>query len=191
MPLLKKPSLDPDDPNSYRPVSNLPLLSKLIERAVFIQLSDHLLRHNLLPDRQSAYRQNYSTETALLSLRDDLFRSADDGNGTAVVLLDMSAAFDTIDQEVLLDRLNGHCGLTGQTLSWFTSYLRGRTQVVKIDKASSHKNQHSFRSSPGIRPWRDSFYHLYLSTSISDSYDRCHHRRFLGRRSGSNQVTPH
>ena len=116
-PLLKKPNLDPDDPNSYRPVSNLPFLSKLIERAIFIQLSDHLSRHDLLPDRQSAYRQNYSTETALLSLRDDLLRAADDGNGTAIVLLDLSAAFDTIDHDVLLDRLNGHCGLTGPALS--------------------------------------------------------------------------
>ena len=137
-PLLKKPNLDPDDPNSYRPVSNLPFLSKLIERAIFIQLSDHLSRHDLLPDRQSAYRQNYSTETALLSLRDDLLRAADDGNGTAIVLLDLSAAFDTIDHDVLLDRLNGHCGLTGPALSWFTSYLRGRTQVVKIGSVSSH-----------------------------------------------------
>jgi hypothetical protein len=91
-PLLKKPNLDTDDPNSYRPVSNLPFLSKLIERAIFFQLSDHLARHDLLPDRQSAYRQNYSTETALLSLRDDLLRAADDGIGTAIVLLDLSAA---------------------------------------------------------------------------------------------------
>ena len=97
------------------------------------------MRHNLLPDRQSTYQQNYSSETALLSLRDDLLRAADDGNGTAVVLLDLSAAFDTIDHEVLLDRLNGHCGLTDQTLSWFNSYLRGPTQVVKIGKASSQK----------------------------------------------------
>jgi hypothetical protein len=80
MPLLKKPSLDPDDPNSYRLVSNFPFLSKLIERAVFIQLSDHLSRQKLLPDRQSAYWQNYSTDTTLLSLRDDLLLAADDGN---------------------------------------------------------------------------------------------------------------
>jgi hypothetical protein len=105
-PLLKKPNLDTDDPNSYRPVSNLPFLSKLIESAIFFQLSDHLARHDLLPDRQSVYRQNYSTETALLSLRDDLLRAADDGIGNPIVLLDLSAAFDTIDHDVLLDRLN-------------------------------------------------------------------------------------
>ncbi len=136
-PLLKKPNLDPNDPNNYRPVSNLPFLSKLIERAIFIQFSDHLSSHDLLPDRQSAYRQNYSTETALLNLRDDLLWAADDGNGTAVVLLDLSAAFDTIDHDILLDRLNEHCGLTGPALSWFTFYLRGRTQVVKIGNDSS------------------------------------------------------
>jgi hypothetical protein len=136
-PLLKKPNLDPDDPNSYRPVSNLPFLSKLIERAIFIQSSDHLSNHDLLPDRKSAYRQNYSTETALLSLRNDLLRVAADGSGTAIVLLHLSAAFDNIDHDVLLDRLNGHCGFPGQALSWLTSYLRCRTQVVKIGSVSS------------------------------------------------------
>jgi hypothetical protein len=104
--------------------------------AIFIQFSDHLSRHSILPDRQSDYRQNYSTETALLSLRDNLLRAADDGNGAAIVLLDSSAAFNTIDHDVLLDRLNGHFGLTGPALSWFKSYLHGRTLVVKIANAS-------------------------------------------------------
>jgi hypothetical protein len=65
------------------------------------------------------------------------FNTAADGNGTTIVLLDLSAAFDTIDHEVLLDRLNGYCGLTGPALSWFTFYLRCQTQVVKIGSVSS------------------------------------------------------
>ncbi len=137
-PILKKSSLDPDAPDNYRPVSNLPFLSKLLERAVFAQLSEHLSRHTLLPDRQSAYRPNYSTETALLSLRNDMLLAADAGHGSAVVLLDLSAAFDTIDHGVLLDRLNTHCGLIGPALSWFSSYLSGRTQAVVVGSAVSH-----------------------------------------------------
>jgi hypothetical protein len=172
-PLLKKPNLDPDDPNSYRPVSNLPFLSKIIERAIFIQLSGHLARHDLLPDRQSAYRQNYSTETALLSLRDDLLRATDDGIGTAIVLLDLSAAFDTIDHDVLLDLLNRHCGLTGPALSWFTnSSCQDRQRLVTDD-------QQSFQSSPRLSSGRDSVHHLYLPASFIDSYRRRHHRRFF------------
>ena len=143
-PLLKKPNLDPDNPENYRPVSNLPFLSKLIERAVFAQLSEHLSVHSLLPDRQSAYRQNYSTETTLLGLRNDMLLAADAGHGSAVVLLDLSAAFDTIDHDVLLDRLNIHCGFADTALSWFTSYLRDRTQIVKIGSASSHSTTNRF-----------------------------------------------
>jgi hypothetical protein len=66
-----------------------------------------------------------------------LLRAAADGNGTAIVLLDLSAAFDNIDHDVLLDRLNGHCGLPGQALSWFKSNLRCRTQFVKIGSVLS------------------------------------------------------
>ena len=121
-PILKKTTVDTDEPNSYRPVSNLPFLSKLLERPVFIQLTEHLSRHSLLPDRQSAYRQNYSTETALFGLRNDMLLATDEGHGTALVLLDLSAAFDTIDHDVLLDRLNNCCGLTGPVVNWFSSY---------------------------------------------------------------------
>jgi hypothetical protein len=69
-------------------MSNLSFLSKLLERAVFIQLSEHIERHDLLPDHQSAYRRNYSTETILLSVQNDMLLAADTGVGCAVVLLD-------------------------------------------------------------------------------------------------------
>ena len=83
-PLLKKPGLDPDDLANYRPVSNLPFLGKLIERAVHQQLMDHLADNHLLPPRQSAYRPNHSTETALLSIYNDLLLAADQNNASAV-----------------------------------------------------------------------------------------------------------
>ena len=141
---FSKHTLNPEEPDSYRPVSNLPFLSKLLERAVFVQLSDHIESNALLPDRQSAYRQSYSTETALLSLRNDMLLAADAGHGSAIVLLDLSTAFDTIDHDLLLDRLNDHCGLSGPVLSWFSSYLRGRTQAVAVRSALSHTTNIGF-----------------------------------------------
>jgi hypothetical protein len=104
-PHLKKPSLDRNVLGNYRPVSNLSFLSKLIERAMNSQLIDHLDKHELLPDRQSAYRKCYSTETALLRLFDQLHGVADARGATALLFLDLSAAFDTIDHQMLLETL--------------------------------------------------------------------------------------
>jgi hypothetical protein len=127
--LLKKPGLDKEDIANYRPVSNTPFLSKLIERAVAWQLLEQA--NNFLPERQFAYRANYSTETSLMCLFDDLLRTADDGNATVLLFLDLSTAFDTIDHRVLLERLSGG-GVRGIALKWFESYLYERTQSVTI-----------------------------------------------------------
>ena len=96
-------------------MSNLSFLSKLIERAVNSHLIDHLDRHELLPDRQSGYRRCYSTETALLRLFDQLHGVADARGATALLFLDLSAAFDTIDHQMLLDRLSKRCGVADRT----------------------------------------------------------------------------
>ena len=136
-PLLKKPGLDPDDLANYRPVSNLPFLGKLIERAVHQQLMDHLADNHLLPPRQSAYRPNHSTETALLSIYNDLLLAADQNNASALLLLDLSAAFDTLDHQILLARLANHCGIRGTANDWFRSFLADRTQSVCLNGCSS------------------------------------------------------
>ena len=136
-PLLKKPSLDRNLLANYRPVSNLSFLSKLIERAVLMLLTEHLTKFNLLPDHQSAYRANYSTETALVSLYNDLLETADAGEASALLLLDLSAAFDTIDQQILIDRLSHYFGISDPAVCWFVSYLSDRTQSVQIGNVSS------------------------------------------------------
>ena len=133
-PLLKKADMDREVLANYRPVSNTPFLSKLIERAVAWQLLDQV--NDILPERQSAYRPNFSTETSLLCLFDDLLRAADDSDGTALLFLDLSAAFDTIDHRVLLDRLSGS-GIRGAALQWFGSYLSDRSQSVIVDGVTS------------------------------------------------------
>jgi endonuclease/exonuclease/phosphatase family metal-dependent hydrolase len=129
-PLLKKPSLDKDCFANYRPISNLSFLSKLTERIVKSRLDEHLTTNSLYNKFQSAYTKFHSTETALLSLHDHIIRAMSTQQITGLCLLDLSAAFDTIDHNILLHRLSSWFGLTGPVLSWFSSYLTGRLAAV-------------------------------------------------------------
>ena len=135
-PLLKKLDMELIKKN-YRPVSNLPFLSKLIEKAVAIQLIDHLVENKLMDTFQSAYRKFHSTETALLRVQNDILMGMDKGKVAMLLLLDMSAAFDTIDHEIMLKRLSERCGIKGTALKWFSSYLSNRYQSVVIGKSQS------------------------------------------------------
>ena len=139
-PLLKKPGLDTNDMKKFRPVSNLSFISKILEKVVLIQLKNHLSGNNLIEIFQSAYRQNHSTETAVLSVLDGLLCSADERLVSLVALLDLSAAFDTLDHPVLLKWLETTFGVRGTVLDWFVSYLNGRFQSVIVDGvvSSSH-----------------------------------------------------
>ena len=141
LPLLKKVILDCEILKNFRPVSNLSLLSKLVERIVCVQLVDHLKAHNLYEVFQSAYRQLHSTETALLRIQNDLLRAVDTHGGAILVLLDLSAAFDTIDHHRLLHTLESSFGIQGKALDWFHSYLTGRTQTVHIKKSTSEPHE--------------------------------------------------
>ena len=114
-------------------MSNLPFISKILEKVVLTQLQKHLSENDLLEIRQSAYRKNHSTETALLSVVDGLLRNADDRLVSVLALLDLSAAFDTLDHPILLQRLETTFGISGSVLHWFASYLEGREQSVKVD----------------------------------------------------------
>jgi hypothetical protein len=136
-PLLKKPTLCPDDLKNYRPVSFLSFLSKLVERVVFKQLANHLIKCNLYVPVQSAYIPNQSNETALMKVVNDILVAIENGDGTDLAILDQSAAFDTIDYSILLNRLNACFGITGCVLSWFTSYLSHRSQSVSIAGVTS------------------------------------------------------
>lgn len=126
---LKKPSLNPDDLNSFRPISNLTFLSKIVERIVVKQFTHHADLHGLFPPNQSAYRQFHSTESAVLLVHNDIVRAIDRGHNVALVLLDLSSAFDTVDHRTLLTILQSRFSVTNQPLQWFHSYLTGRTQV--------------------------------------------------------------
>ena len=112
-PLLKKPSIDPNELKNFRPISNLPFISKIIEKLVLVQISRPLSANNLLNQFQSAYRPGHSTETALLKIVNDLLLSLDDGEISLLASLDLSAAFDTIDHDIILHILQHDFGLSG------------------------------------------------------------------------------
>ena len=124
---------------NYRPVSNLSFLSKLIEGAVIQQYTAHLLRNGINDIHQSAYKKYHSTETLLTKVKNDIQLKMDNGQVVMLVLLDLSAAFDTIDHNILINRLEKRYGITGNALRWFKSYLTGRTQSVNINGVESEK----------------------------------------------------
>uniref|UniRef100_A0A670II27 Reverse transcriptase domain-containing protein n=1 Tax=Podarcis muralis TaxID=64176 RepID=A0A670II27_PODMU len=130
-PLLKKTSLDPANLANYHPVSNLPFLGKVIERVIVEQLQAGLEDADHLDPFQSGFRPHHGTETALVALDDDLRRARDKGESCFLVLLDLSAAFDTINHNILLDRLEG-LGAGGTVIQWFCSFLLGRVQKVVL-----------------------------------------------------------
>ena len=137
LPLLKKLNADFEQFSNFRPVSNLKFLSKLIEKTVFVQLNNYLCENDLHEPLQSAYKIFHSTETALLTVTNDIMLSLDKGENVFLVLLDLSAAFDTVNHTLLLARMQKSFGIRGTVLRWFNSYLSQRTQFVHINETNS------------------------------------------------------
>ena len=136
-PRLKKNGLDADDPRNYRPVSNLAFIGKVIERAVCTQMNAHITQHQLHDPSQSAYRPLHSTETALLKVQGDILDAMDQKRGVLMVMLDLTAAFDTVSHEKLLSALYRRIGLRGSAHQWVASYLKDRYQSVHVKETSS------------------------------------------------------
>ena len=111
---------------NFRPVNNLHFLAKVAEKVVTSQLVNHCNENAPLPVNQSAYRQLHSTETALLKVQNDILINMDNEEVTLLVMLDMSAAFDTIDHNILIDILKNDFGVVDSALQWFISYLANR-----------------------------------------------------------------
>jgi hypothetical protein len=137
VPLLKKQGLDANNQSNYRPISNLAFTGKIIERMAVNQLQDYLTENNLHAPMQSAYRTHHSVETALLRVHNDILSALDVHKEALLVLLDFSAAFDTLDHDQLLHRITARYGIKDNVLQWCSSYLTGRTQSVSIGTASS------------------------------------------------------
>jgi len=129
-PLIKKPNLDLSNLSNYRLISNLNNILKILEKRFLSRLQPHILTSPNFNPYQSAYRRNHSTETALLCTVDHVYHSTNAHKSTILVSLDLSAAFDTIDHSILLNRLHSTFGISGVALQWITSYLTNHSQYL-------------------------------------------------------------
>ena len=132
VPRLKGAGLDPNDVKSYRPISNLSFMSKVIERVIFRQLVVYLDSNNLIPKFQSGFRKHHSTESATLRVLSDIYSAIDNGKVALLALLDVSVVFDTVNHDILMDRLTQSFGLAGNAFDWLASFITGRTYVVRF-----------------------------------------------------------
>ncbi len=166
-PSLKKTQLDPKDLVNYRPILNLPFLSKILGKVVSSQLYSVLEKNDICEDFQSGFRPSHSTETAL-RVTNDLFLLSDRGCISLLVLLDLSAAFDTIDHNILLNRLKNFVSISGSALAWFKSYLSDHHQFIAVNEEVSYRSQVPYGvlqgSVPG--PWLFTLYMLPLGNII-------------------------
>ena len=137
IPLLKKNGLDPEILKNYRPVADLVFLSKLCERVVFRRIDKHMFENTLHSKFQHGYKKGHSPETLLLRLVNDILLGMDSNLAIIILLIDLSAAFDTVDIDLLLDILQYELGIRGVALNWFRSFLTGRNQRVLIENSVS------------------------------------------------------
>ena len=124
------------DPKNYRPISLLPLFSKIFEKVVHLQTEKFLSDNDILYQNQSGFRPRHSTESCLTHLSDRILEACDRGCHTGMILIDLQKAFDTLDHSLLLGKL-GLLNFSNDTISWFKSYLSNRTFLVNVESAFS------------------------------------------------------
>ena len=123
--------------SNYRPISLFPTLSKIFEKIIYEMLSAHLEQNDFLFDYQFGFRKKRSTTLAILDFVKRITNSIDDGGTSIGVFLDLSKAFDTVNHDVLLDKLS-YYGINNETKYWFSSYLKNRKQYVCVDGVNSN-----------------------------------------------------
>ena len=137
VPLYKGKSSDQLSPKGYRPISLLPLISKIAERVVQSQLVEHFNVNNMWNSNQYGYRKGRSTATTLLTITDQMFEAAEAREIANLITIDESAAFDSIEGNILLDKLKLY-KLDESTLNWIKSYLNHRSQYCSIGGQNSN-----------------------------------------------------
>ena len=128
IPVFKKG--DKENIENYRPISILPVFSKVLERIMYNLLYEYFMNNNLLPEHQFGFQINNSTEHAILQFTRDITQNLDNGKSTLGVFIDLSKAFDTVDHQILLKKLK-HYGVNEKTLAWLRSYLFQRKQCIE------------------------------------------------------------
>ena len=135
-PIIKKHNIDYNILSNYRPISQLTIIAKLLEKVVYQQLINYIETNDLLDIYQSAYRPFHSTETAIINVLDNVMLMLDDNYPVQMLMLDLSAAFDTLDHTIMKNRLI-NIGVCNSALDWFMSYLKDRTFSVKTNNSIS------------------------------------------------------
>ncbi|KAG5270734.1 hypothetical protein AALO_G00195980, partial [Alosa alosa] len=155
--------------SNYRPISNLSFLSKVLEKVVCNQLNTFLNESSILEKFQSGFRSNHSTETALVKIVNDLRLATDSNKVSILILLYLSAAFDTIDHSILIHRLAKWVGLSDNALNWFQTYITGRDFYISLGDHVSEKHDLPFGVAQGscLGPLLFSLYMLPLGNVIS------------------------
>ncbi len=161
-PTAQKPTLNTSLIENYRPISLLPSIAKTLERVVFNQVSLFLSQNNKLDAKQSGFRSGHSTETALLSVTEALQIAKADSKSSVLILLDLSAAFDTVNHQILLSTLSS-LDITGIPLRWFESYLTGLFQGG-LGREGIQSTSIGHWCSPGIGSWTPPFLHIHYIT---------------------------
>ena len=132
-PLLKKYNLDHEVLANYRPISNLKMISKIFEKVVAVCLQKYLEANQLNEPLQSAYKPLHNCETGLMRVHNDILVAIDKRHCVMLLLLDLSAAFDTVDHDILVTRLHSKYSLSGIAIEWFGSYLTNRLQFAFVE----------------------------------------------------------
>ena len=144
IPIFK--SGDSNSTANYRPISMLPFLSKMFEKLMYARLDSYLKSNNILCTNQFGFWKNSNTSDAIIEFLDYVYSSLDKKQSTIAVYLDFSKAFDTVNHQILMSKLQ-HNVIRGAMLSWFKSYLSNRKQYVSVKNYSSSMSNITFRCS--------------------------------------------
>ena len=164
LPLLKNNKMDRTDPNSYRPISLLPIISKISERIVQVQLLDYLEKSNQLHTNHHSYRSLTSTTTALIQMMDKIAEATDANKMSATMCTDLSAAFDCVEHTTLMEKLKFY-GLDTTTLNWIQDYLTARSFFRHDWWNRVLETTFRYTGSLKVRSW-DRYYISYTSTNF-------------------------
>ena len=136
-PTIKDKNGDRNSLPNYRPISNTTFLAKVLEKSALQQMNIHIEKHKLHSTHQSGYRKYHSCETAMLKIVNDIMNMMQNKDCVVLILLDLSAAFDTIDHDLIIKKLTNYFGINGNVVKWIQSYLKNRTFSVSVVNSES------------------------------------------------------